>query len=95
MKQTEMYSINLEDKTIVVRLKSDLVDEDSLMRLLDYLELESIRKRSKLTEEGAAALTEEINQEVWADVKERLASDDEAINLPRSPETYGPQTDGQ
>jgi hypothetical protein len=73
MKQTEMYSIDLEDKNIVVRLRSDLVDEDSLMRLLDYLELESIRKRSKLTEEGATALSEEVNQEVWEDIRKRIA----------------------
>jgi hypothetical protein len=72
MRQGEMYSVEVEDKEVVVRLKDGLVDRDALSKLLDYLELESIRKRSQLTETQAAELAEEVNRGLWESVKHRL-----------------------
>ncbi len=65
MKKSNTYTITLEKNDIVVRLDRDLIDEEALARLLDYVELESIRKRSKLTEEQASRLTEEVDQAAW------------------------------
>ncbi len=72
MKETQMYSINIENNSIVLRLKSDLVDEESLTRLLDYLELVSIRKRSRLSENQASFLADEIDKDVWDKVRIRI-----------------------
>jgi hypothetical protein len=65
MNETDVYSIAVEDQDIVIRLNSDLVDRDALTKLLDYIELESIRKRSRLTEAQASRLASEVDRNVW------------------------------
>jgi hypothetical protein len=63
------YQISTEQDDIVIRLSKADTDEASLMKLLDYLELESIRRRSQLTEEDAALLSQEIKGRAWQQVK--------------------------
>ncbi|HMB94054.1 MAG TPA: hypothetical protein VKP65_24610 [Rhodothermales bacterium] len=63
------YQISTEQDDIVIRLSKADTDEASLMKLLDYLELESIRRRSQLTEEDAALLAQEIKGQAWQQVK--------------------------
>ncbi len=58
------YSIAIEDSDIVVRLNRNTIDHDTLIRFLDYLELEAIRKRSQLTDEQAAEVAAEIDRAV-------------------------------
>lgn len=53
MSEPSNYTITLENKDIIVRLNRELIDLDQLRMFLDYLELESIRKRSQLTGEQA------------------------------------------
>jgi hypothetical protein len=72
MKQSETYSIILEEEDVVIRVHGDLVDQEALTKLLDYLELESIRKRSKLTEAQANVLAAEVDRNVWEKTKEKL-----------------------
>ena len=50
-----MYEVTFEDDMIVVRSDEDLVDGDSLSRFLDYINLESVRKKSKLWNEKIRA----------------------------------------
>lgn len=45
------------------------MDEAALIKLLDFLEFESIRRRSQLTEENAALLAQEIKGRAWQQVK--------------------------
>jgi hypothetical protein len=63
------YQINIEKRDVVLRFRRDVIDETALGRFLDYLELESIRKRSQLTEKQAAELAKEIDQSVWENIK--------------------------
>lgn len=72
MNETQTYSINIEDNSIVLRLRGDLFDEESLAKLLDYLELESIRRRSRLSMDEAESLVDEIDGEVWEKVRVRI-----------------------
>jgi hypothetical protein len=65
-----MYSIAVEDQDIIIRLNSGLIDQDALAKLLDYLELESIRKRSRLTQEQASTLANEIDRKIWENTKQ-------------------------
>lgn len=67
---TPSYQINIEKRDIVLRFRRDVIDETTLGKFLDYLELEFIRKRSKLTEEQAAELAREIDKSVWENIKE-------------------------
>ncbi len=65
------YEIVSEQGQVVIRFDSDLIDREALTRFLDYLEMESIRKRSELTEEQAASLSDEIDRAVWKKVKHK------------------------
>jgi hypothetical protein len=58
-------------RATVVRFNGELVDRDALSRLLDFVELESIRKRSQLGKEDAAQLADEIDRSVWERIKHK------------------------
>lgn len=66
---TPSYQINIEKQDVVLRFRRDAIDEAVLERFLDYLELESIRRRSQLTDKQASQLAGEINKAVWANLK--------------------------
>ncbi len=66
---TPSYQINIEKQDVVLRFRRDAIDEAVLGRFLDYLELESIRRRSQLTERQASQLATEIDKAVWANLK--------------------------
>ncbi|MBV9789271.1 MAG: hypothetical protein JOZ51_13900 [Chloroflexi bacterium] len=59
------YTIEIEQRDIVVRVSRDKIDQEALRRFLDFLELETLRKQSQLTEEQAAELAAEIDRGVW------------------------------
>ncbi|HEX2092337.1 MAG TPA: hypothetical protein VHG28_08035 [Longimicrobiaceae bacterium] len=59
------YRIDIEDQDIVVRVRRDVLDREEVSRFLDYLELESIRRRSQLSEADAAVLAQEIDRGAW------------------------------
>ncbi len=69
MDYTPSYQVNVENREVIVRFQRDMIDEETLGRFLDYLELESIRKRSNLTEKQAAELAKEIDAAVWKKLK--------------------------
>ncbi len=68
---SEAYEIANEEDRIVIRIDAGLVDPAALTKLLDYLELESARRRSRLTEEQAAGLSMEVDHSVWEQVRRR------------------------
>ncbi len=70
MNQSAAYSINVENNQITLQLNANLVDRQALTRLLDFIELESIRKRSQLNQEQVDSLAAEINQAAWENLKE-------------------------
>lgn len=63
------YRIDIEEQDIVVRVRRDVLGREEVSRFLDYLELESIRRRSQLSETDAADLADEVDREVWARVR--------------------------
>lgn len=63
------YRIDVEEQDIVVRLRRDVLDREEVSKFLDYLELESVRRRSSLSEEAASQLADEIDGSVWARVR--------------------------
>ena len=66
-----MYTIDYDGQDIVIRLKKTQVDSDNLAKLLDYLELESIRNNSLLADGDAAQLAQEIDEKVWTEMRQR------------------------
>lgn len=63
------YQITSDQDDIVIRLPRGFVDEQELSKLLDYLELEVIRRRSQLSDEEAATLVADVKQSAWQQVK--------------------------
>jgi hypothetical protein len=67
------YNVAIDSRDVVIRFKRDLIDQTTLNKFLDSVELESIRKRSELTEVQAAELAQEIDRAVWESVKQAYA----------------------
>ena len=65
----EFYSIASERDEIVVRFSKNIFNSDEITRFLEYLELESIRRRSQLTQEQADILAGEIDRAGWSNLK--------------------------
>ncbi|MFL5385920.1 MAG: hypothetical protein ACJ8GN_25675 [Longimicrobiaceae bacterium] len=63
------YELARDDGRLVVRVNEDFFTEDEVSRFLDYLTLESIRKRSQLTEEDAGRLADEVKTAAWERVR--------------------------
>lgn len=63
------YQLTSDKDTITIRLNRHDVDEVSLQRVLDYLELEALRRRSQLSEEDASLLAEEVKRAAWERVR--------------------------
>lgn len=67
-----LYTVGIENEEVVVRFRRDKVEPDTIARFLDYLELESIRRQSRLTGEEAEALADEVGREGWARLKSKF-----------------------
>lgn len=65
MAASRAYSIAVEDQDVIVRLRGGVLDRAAVSKFLDYLELESIRRRSELSEADAQALASEVDRAVW------------------------------
>lgn len=72
MPDKALYKITLDNQDIIVRFNRDILAQESLTKFLEYLELETIRKRSHLTQEQAATLAEEIDRDVWSKIKHKF-----------------------
>lgn len=66
-----MYQLEYGNKDIVIRFDRDSIDKNLLASLLEFLEIEQIRMKSKLTEKQTRQLAKEINQKVWEKIKEK------------------------
>ena len=63
------YKVTGDQENIIISLSRESVDQKALEKLLDYLELESIRRRSQLTEPDAENLISDVKQAAWQKVK--------------------------
>lgn len=68
------FQIESDQEDIVLRFDRNLVDPSTLSRLLDYVELASLRQSSELTAEEADALADEIDAAVWENVREKYTT---------------------
>jgi hypothetical protein len=69
------YEIQSDRDQLVIRLDRHLVDRESLIRVLDYVEREALRTRSALSEGQAAALAAEIDRGVWEQVRSKYTGE--------------------
>jgi len=67
-----MYDIAYDKNDIVIRFHETSVDRKLLANFLEFIELEQMRQKSKLTEEQVASLAREINRRVWDQLKHNV-----------------------
>lgn len=63
------YAIETDQDSILIRLPRKLANDEGLVRFLDYLEMQDIRQRSELSEEGAKKLSAEVKRDAWKRVR--------------------------
>jgi len=66
------YQVSVEQDSILVRVPANLFDRDEIVRFLDYLEVETIRRRSQMTRAAAEQLAAEIDETSWDQVQARM-----------------------
>ncbi len=68
-----MYQLAYENKDIVIRFDKNSIDKMTLANILEYLEIEQIRKKSKLSENDVLRLSKKINRKVWEQLKKNTS----------------------
>jgi hypothetical protein len=66
-----MITVEQTDKDLRVTIPKDSVPPKRLNAFLDWLRLEEITQRSRLTQEEADRIADDINAEWWAANKDR------------------------
>ena len=67
------YQLETTDDEIIVRIRRDLIDPAHVDRFLAYVELASIRHRSRLTEDAATEFVDGIDRAVWEKNRHRVS----------------------
>lgn len=67
-----MYEIKYEEKDIVIRFDKDSVDKNIISTFLENLEIEQIRKKSRLTPKQVENLAKEVNARAWKKIKAKF-----------------------
>lgn len=70
------YEITTSADSIVIRLPRAGTDERSLVKLIDYLEFESLRRRNAIGEDELEALSSEVKEAAWGRIAPLFESDD-------------------
>lgn len=72
------YQVAVEQDSILVRMPANLFNREEIIRFLDYLEVESIRRRSQLTRAEAEQLADEIDQAGWRQLQDQRGGSTES-----------------
>ena len=72
-----MITVEKTDVDVRVTIPKDAVPPKQLNAFLDWLRLEEITQRSRLTEEDASRIAEEMKAEWWAANKDRFIPPDQ------------------
>lgn len=67
-----MITVETTDSDVRVTIPKDEVPTDRLNAFLDWLRLESVARRSQLSEQEADRLAEEMKDDWWAANKDRF-----------------------
>ncbi len=68
----ETYSVTNENGEVIIRLNRSVFDNQRIAEILNLIEFEAIKQKSKLTEEHVESLSKEINKSVWEAAKKRF-----------------------
>ena len=66
---SNIIELDRDQEDFVIRVPRKATDEETLRSFVNYLSVELIARRSKLTAEAAESLAEEVKQAAWTRVK--------------------------
>ena len=69
------YRVTTEDDSIVIRLPRSGTDEQTLAKVLDYLELEQLRRRSQLEQGDVERFSDVVKRGAWQQVSHLFTPD--------------------
>lgn len=72
MLENSSYNITLDNQDIIIKFNKNILDRESLTKFLEYIELETLRNRSNLTQEQAITLADEIDHDVLLKIKHKF-----------------------
>lgn len=72
MLEKSSYNITLDNQDIIIKFNKNILDRESLTKFLEYIELETLRNRSNLTQEPAITLADEIDHDVLLKIKHKF-----------------------
>lgn len=67
--ERSLYTVAVENNEFVIRVNRDLIQREELSRILDYLLIQSIKRRSQATQEEVDALATEVKRAAWRRVQ--------------------------
>ncbi len=73
MSDSMIDQLDNDAENSIAKFNQQPIDRDALIRLLDYLELESLRNRSQMKAAVANTLTLDVKQSAWSKVKHHIA----------------------
>lgn len=69
-----MLNVSREGEKILIAIDQQMISNDYFLKFLERMKLEEIANKSKLKEEDAMAIAEEIKESWWETNKDRLLS---------------------
>lgn len=69
------FRVTTDEDSFVIRLPRAGTDEQTLSKVLDYLELEQLRRQSQLSRDEAADLSAEVKRGAWRQVEQLFVQD--------------------
>ena len=69
------FRVTTDEDSFVIRLPRAETDEQTLDKVLGYLELEQLRRQSRLSRNDTADLSAEVKRGAWGQVKPLFVRD--------------------
>lgn len=76
LQENAPYSVAVEDDNFIVRLDRRLFDQAEITRFLDYLRIESFRKRSQATPDEIEQLAQDVKRSIWERLKPQFLDEE-------------------
>ena len=67
-----MLEVSRQGKKILISIDQDMISSDSFLKFMERMKVEEIARKSRLTEEDAMSIAEEMKADWWNKNKDRL-----------------------
>jgi len=67
-----MLEVSRQGTKILISIDQDMISSDSFLKFMERMKIEEIAQKSKLSEEDAISIAEEMKAEWWGKNKDQL-----------------------